>query len=166
MDRLLILGAGGYGKTVAEAAEQSGAFGEIAFLDDAAPGVLGKCEGYAAFAGRFSHAYAAFGNNALRAVWLDRLEQAGFALPVIVHPRAYVSPSAQMSPGAVVLALAAVGASAVLERGVIVNMGAIVDHDARVEACAHIAPGAIVKASVHVDPQIKLESGTVAVRPE
>ena len=53
MDRLLILGAGGYGKTVAEAAEQSGAFGEIAFLDDAAPGVLVKCEEYAAFVGRF-----------------------------------------------------------------------------------------------------------------
>ena len=164
MKRLLILGAGGYGTTIVEAAAQSGEYEAIAFLDDAAPGVLGVCGDYRNYTGRFTHAYAAFGNNMLRGEWLFRLEQAGYALPVLVHPRAYVSPSAHLEPGTVVLALAAVGARAFLERGAIVNMGAIVDHDARVGACAHIAPGAVVKAGARVAPQDKAESGTVVTQ--
>ena len=42
---LIILGAGGYGRTVADVAGQTGQFDEIAFLDDnsAAPDVVGTC---------------------------------------------------------------------------------------------------------------------------
>lgn len=163
MKRLLILGAGGYGRTVAEAALAAG-FDETAFLDDKAPGALGACADCARFAGEFEYAYAAFGDCALRAAWLGRLEAAGFCLPVIVHPRAYVSPSAHLSEGAVILALAAVGASARVERGAIVNMSSIVDHDAVVGDCAHVAPGAVVKAGASVAPRTKLDSGCVAAR--
>ena len=44
MQKLLILGAGGYGRTVAEAA--AGQF-ETAFLDDASPLALAPCARYA-----------------------------------------------------------------------------------------------------------------------
>ena len=92
MARLLVLGAGGYGRTVAEAA--AGLFEEIAFLDDRAAAALGPCVDYEKWKGIYQYAYPAFGNNELRRKWLDVLEQAGFQLPVIVHPRAWVSPSA------------------------------------------------------------------------
>ena len=90
--------------------------------------------------------------------------RAGYSLPALVHPRAYVSPTADIRPGAVVLALAAVGACAVVEQGAIVNMGAIADHDCVIGACAHLAPGAIVKAGNTVPAQMKIESGTVLER--
>ena len=38
MDRLLILGAGGFGKVVADIARQSGLYLEVAFLDDGTEG--------------------------------------------------------------------------------------------------------------------------------
>lgn len=43
--RLVILGAGGYRRTVADVARQSGEYGEIIFLDDGgtANDVKGKC---------------------------------------------------------------------------------------------------------------------------
>mgnify|MGYP002605572954 CR=1 FL=1 len=43
--RLIILGAGGYGRTVADIAAQTGQFDEISFLDDnsTARDVIGKC---------------------------------------------------------------------------------------------------------------------------
>ena len=44
------------------------------------------------------------------------------------------------------------------------NMGAIADHDCVVGACAHLAPGAIVKAGNTVPAQMKIESGTVLER--
>ncbi len=166
MDDLLILGAGGYGHTVAEAARAMGRFGRTVFLDDGQTGseILGPCADYARLFGEFRFAYPAFGANTLRAEWLERLERAGYTLPVLVHPRAYVSPSAALSPGAVVLALAAVGARASVARGAIVNMGAIADHDCVIGACAHLAPGAIVKAGGSVPAQVKVESGRVAER--
>lgn len=100
MARLLVLGAGGYGRTVAEAA--AGLFEEIAFLDDRAAAALGPCVDYEKWKGIYQYAYPAFGNNELRRKWLEVLEQAGFQLPVIVHPRAWVSPSAVTEPGSVV----------------------------------------------------------------
>ena len=48
MKRLVILGAGGYGRTVADVAAQSDQFEPIIFLDDnsAAADVVGKCADY------------------------------------------------------------------------------------------------------------------------
>ena len=82
MQKLLILGAGGYGRTVAEAA--AGQF-ETAFLDDASPLALAPCARYAEFVGEYAFAYPAFGDNALRAQWLQKLKAAGFRLPVLRH---------------------------------------------------------------------------------
>jgi len=168
MDGLLILGAGGFGRTVCEAARAMGAFGETAFLDDAAPAALGPLARYAdaALRARFAFAYPAFGDNALRGEWLARLEAAGYRLPVLVHPRAWVSETAAVEPGAAVLALAGVGCGSTVRRGAIVNLGALVDHDCVVGVCAHLAPGVVVKAANRVPDFAKLESGTVLLRAQ
>lgn len=164
MANLLILGAGGYGRTVAEAV--AGQFDEICFLDDggAAPGVLGPCADYLAYPGRFAYAYPAFGSNDLRGTWLQKLTEAGYRLPRIVHPRAYVSPSATVEEGAAVLAMACIGSRTMVRRGAVVNLGAIVDHDCTVSFCVHLAPGAVVKAGNLLAPMTKVESGQVVER--
>lgn len=101
MENLIILGAGGYGRTAAETARAMGVFGRVAFLDDGCTGtdILGPCTDYIRFAGEFRWAYPAFGANALRAAWLEKLAAAGYSLPALVHPRAYVSPTADIRPG-------------------------------------------------------------------
>ena len=51
--RLIILGAGGYGKTVADIARQSGKYEQIYFLDDGQETsdlILGTCSEYMKFA--------------------------------------------------------------------------------------------------------------------
>lgn len=148
MENLIILGAGGYGRTAAETARAMGVFGRVAFLDDGCTGtdILGPCTDYIRFAGEFRWAYPAFGANALRAAWLEKLAAAGYSLPGAGASEGLCQPHGGYPSGAVVLALAAVGACAVVEQGAIVNMGAIADHDCVVGACAHLAPGAIVKA--------------------
>ena len=89
MENLIILGAGGYGRTAAETARAMGVFGRVAFLDDGCTGtdILGPCTDYIHFAGKFRWAYPAFGANALRAAWLEKLAAAGYSLPALVHPR-------------------------------------------------------------------------------
>ena len=85
--RLIILGAGGYGRTVADVAAQTGQFDEISFLDDnsAALDVLGKCAEFERFRAAQTAFYPAFGNNESRLKWLYHLREAGCAIPTIIH---------------------------------------------------------------------------------
>ena len=161
--KLLILGAGGYGKTVADVAKQTGEFEKIAFLDDgrAGSGVLGRCEEYAMFCDEDTAVYPAFGNNALRMEWLEVLMEEGIQIPTLVHPSAYVSPTAVLGEGTVVLPMAVVNTGVTVGSGCIINIGALIDHDTVIEDGVHLAPGAIVKAENRIAEGSKIDSGEV-----
>lgn len=164
-DSLLILGHGGYGRMVAEAAAATGAYHHIAFLDDTpGEGVLGMLADYAQFSAQYACMLPAFGNNALRRTWLDKLGKAGVRVPNVLHPAAYISPTAKLGQGVVVLPHATVQGGAQIADGCIINVNAVADHDCVLESCVHLAPGAIVKAAAHVAAQTKIESGTVVQR--
>ena len=161
--RLIILGAGGYGRTVADVAGQTEEYSTILFLDDnsVAPDVAGKCAEFARFRGEQTAFYPAFGNNESRLAWLHRLREAGCAIPTIIHPTAYVSHTAQVEPGAVILPHAIVNTNCVVKSGCIVNCGAIVDHGCVLEEGEHICLGANVKAENRIPRSMKIEAGEV-----
>ena len=154
--RLLIIGAGGHGTSVAEAAELSGMFEVVGFLDDALPvdktvlngSVLGTIGGLSNFdrLNRYravcDQVIVAVGNNTVREKITQQLVDAGFDIATVIHPRAFVSPSAVVGSGAAVMAGAIVGTEARLGLGSIVNCGAVVDHHARVEDFAHLGVNA------------------------
>lgn len=163
MKKLLILGAGGYGRTVADLARQLGCYGSIAFLDNLQTGehILGTCDDYPRFAGEFHELYPAFGNNELRVRWLNRFLSEGIGVPTLVHPSAYVSPEANLDSGVVILPLAVVNTGVTVKTGCIINIGALVDHDCILEEGVHLAPGAIVKAENRIHAGSKIDSGMV-----
>ena len=163
MKKLLILGAGGYGKTVADLASQLGIYDKIAFLDDgcSGPGILGKCGEFLAFADENTQMYPAFGNSQIRMHWLKSLRDAGIAVPTLVHPRAYVSPTAKLGTGTVVLPMAVVNTGVTVKDGCIINIGALIDHDSIIEEGVHLAPGAVVKAENRIPAMEKIDSGEV-----
>ena len=164
MKKLMILGAGGYGKTIADIARQLGCYQKIAFLDDVkagTPGVLGICGDFLQFADESTDMYPAFGNNTVRMEWMERFEEAGIRVPTIVHPSAYVSPLATLYAGVTVLPMAVVNTGVTVKQGCIVNIGALIDHDTVVEEGCHLAPGAIVKAENRIPAFSKIDSGTV-----
>ena len=163
MRKLLILGAGGYGRTVADIARQLGVYGRIDFLDDSRSGseILGTCEEFALFCDKDTEVYPAFGNNRVRRQWMERLKDADIPVASLIHPGAYVSPTVKLGEGVVVLPMAVVNTGCVIGDGAIVNIGALVDHDCVVEAYAHLCPGVIVKAGNRIPAEEKVESGTV-----
>ena len=162
MKKLLILGAGGYGKTVADVAAQLG-YEQIRFLDDSRTGenILGTCEEYFRFVDRDTEIYPAFGYHAHRMKWLNLFLEKKLSVPTLVHPRAYVSPTAKLGIGTVVLPMAVVNTGVTVEDGCIINIGALVDHDSVIEAGCHLAPGAIVKAENRIKAGSKIESDIV-----
>jgi len=164
MKKLLILGAGGYGKTIADVARQLGCYDKIAFLDDikaGMPGVLGTCEEFLQFADGDTDVYPAFGNNSARMDWIEKLFLNDIPVPTLVHPSAYVSPEAVLEAGVTVLPKAVVNTGVTVKEGCIINIGALIDHDTVVEAGCHLAPGAIVKAENRIPAGSKIDSGTV-----
>lgn len=164
--RLIILGAGGYGRTVADVAAQTGQFDEISFLDDnsAALDAIGKCAEFERFRDSQTAFYPAFGNNEGRLKWLYHLREAGCAIPAIIHPTAYVSPTTRIEAGTVILPHAIVNTGCVVKAGCIVNCGAIVDHGCVLEEGVHICLGAIVKAENRIPGKMKVEAGVVIER--
>ena len=164
MKKLLILGAGGYGKTIADVAGQLECYRTIFFLDDGqeiGSHILGKCEEFLQFADTQTDVYPAFGNNEIRLSWIERLEIHGLHVPTLVHPTAYVSPTATLHSGVAVLPKAVVNTNVTVKTGCIINIGALSDHDSVIEEGCHLAPGAIVKAENRIPAVSKIDSGTV-----
>ena len=162
MNRLLILGAGGFGQMAKETALELW-YEQVVFLDDAADGedVIGRCCDYILRHEEYPVAVAAFGNNKTRLYWTDKLLEAGYQVPAMVHPSAVVSPSAVLESGCFVMQRAVVNTHTRIERAALINSGAVVDHDSVVCAGAHVGLGSIVKANCTIESGRKVEAGEV-----
>lgn len=162
MKRLLIIGAGGFGQMIQETAGLLG-YEEVVFLDDASKhkDVVGKCCDYSNFLKDYDTAVAALGDNGQRLYWTEKLMEAGYQVPAIIHPSAVVSPSAVIGAGSFIMQRAVVNTHTVIEHGVLVNSGAVVDHDSYVARGAHIGLGSVVKANCRIDEKRKVEAGEV-----
>ena len=158
MSGLLILGAGGHAKVVLETAIACGVASNVAFLDDRPlppmlgwP-VLGRLDLVLdpSIKEQFPFALVAIGHPDTRLRWLAKLKVAGYSLPLLIHPSAWISPSAQIGPGSVVFAQAVVQAQVVIGIGAILNTGCSVDHDGQLSDAVHVCPGARLAGGVKV----------------
>ena len=160
MKRLVILGAGGYGRTVADVAHQLG-YSTIV-LDDADP--THPLSTFSSYIDENTSFIPAFGSNAFRLEWINRIEERGGKLATLIHPTAYISPTATISHGTVILPHAIVNTDVAIDRGCIINLGAIVDHGCILEEGVHICLGAIVKGENRIERLSKIEAGEVVER--
>lgn len=156
---ILILGAGGHGRAVCEAARDAG-FSPRGFLDARAP--LPEMLGLPVLGDEGAHdggpLLIALGGNALRLAAAARL---GCALPVLLHPSAIRARSAEVAEGAVVMPRVVLGALARVGRLVLVNTGAIIEHDVVLGEGAHVAPGAVICGGVRVGARALVGAGAV-----
>lgn len=157
--RVLILGAGGHGRAVCEAARDAG-FEVAGFLDGRAP--LPDVLGLPVLGPEAAHdggpLLIALGDNAARLAAADRL---AVPLPVLLHPSAVRARSAEIAEGAVVMPRAVLGAQARVGRLALVNTGAIVEHDVELGEGAHIAPGAVLCGGVRIGRGALVGAGAV-----
>jgi sugar O-acyltransferase (sialic acid O-acetyltransferase NeuD family) len=158
---VVILGAGGHGRAVCEAARDAG-FDVAGFLDARAP--LPPVLGLPVLGGEDAHDGGALllglGDGAARLLAALRLRA---TLPVLLHPSVVRARSAELAEGAVVMPRAVLGAQARIGRLALVNTGAIVEHDVELGEGAHVAPGAVLCGGVRVGARALVGAGaTVA----
>ena len=154
---LLVVGGGGHGRVVAEAAYLSGHFPRLLVVDphtsEGWSFALCQCVKSEADADvrplewRF---IAAVGDPSLRQRLFEEYLGKGFVPATVIHPRANVSPSAQLGRGVAVCAGAVVATLARIGDGVIVNHNAVAEHDSEVAPFAHLAPGAVLAGGAYL----------------
>ena len=158
--KLIILGSGGYGRTVYDVAEQLGY--SITVLDDSDK--EHPLNSFSLYIKKDVEFIPAFGNNEFRLGWIERIEEAGGKPATLIHPSAYVSPKAHVSEGCVVLPGAIINTGTRIGKGCIINLGAIVDHDVIVEDGVHLCVRCIVKGENRISRCEKIEAGEIIER--
>lgn len=148
---LLIVGGGGHGRVVAEAAFLSRRFSRLLVIDpNAAAGwTFSLCPCVSSEVNADARPtdwqfISAVGEPALRQRLFDEFVGKGFDPASVFHPAAIISPSALIGRGVAVLGGAVVATLARIGDGVIVNHNAVVEHESEVAAFAHVAPGAVL----------------------
>lgn len=170
-DELLIIGAGGHGKVVADAAQAAG-FRIIGFVDDhvkepplTGTKLLGTISDIPALLDAFPGAkiFVAIGDNAMRMRVSQSIETMGAVFATIVHPSAVVSRQASVSAGTVLMAGVVVNAGSLVGEHVILNTSSSVDHDCRIGAFAHLSPGVHLAGGVMIGEGAHLGVGASVI---
>jgi sugar O-acyltransferase (sialic acid O-acetyltransferase NeuD family) len=157
VSRLVVVGAGGHGAVVAEAAAEIDRWREIVFLDDDDSlqavvdfPVSGRISDLFEVADQGAEVIVAIGGNRRRLELCEEVARSGLQLISVIHPTACISRSATISSGSVVCAGAIVNARATVGRACILNTGATIDHDCVLEDGVHVSPGANLGGAVRV----------------
>lgn len=149
MNRLIIIGASGHGKVVADIAGKNG-YTDIVFLDDDEQ--RGDCAGYPVI-GKVSACseltgdkFVAIGNSEIRRRIMDSIGPC----VTLIHPAATVADDVVLGEGTVVMAGAVINPAARIGKGCIINTCSSVDHDCVIGDYCHISVGAHLCGSVAV----------------
>lgn len=153
--KLVIIGAGGHGQVVADAAIAAG-FEVLGYLDDD-PLLLNRqflgvnVLGITSLANDMDvSCVVAIGNNRSRKRVVDRLGLPVERYVAVMHPRATVSPYAEILSGAMVLAGSIVGPQTVIGHHSIINHASSIDHHDVVGDFVHVAPGCHLAGDVRI----------------
>lgn len=167
--KLLILGSGGHGREVADAALESG-WGHIAFLDDGnvieslGLPVLGPLSDLPNHAGGGWALALGIDDADLRMSLLQQATSLGFFLPVIRHPSVIMSRFASAGAGTVLLAGAILRTGARLGKGCIVGTAASVGHDCHLHNGVHLASGVHLSGGTVLEENVTFGVGAVSER--
>lgn len=169
---IILIGAGGHAASCIDVIESNGSF-RIAGLVGMDEELHQRVCGYEviatdrdlqALAAEYRYALIAAGQiksaeSRRRLYALAR--EAGFEMPAIVSPHAYVSAHASIGEGSIVMYGAMVNAEARIGVNCIINSDALIEHGVQVGDHCHISTGAILNGDVCVGAGSFVGSGTL-----
>ena len=161
---ILIIGASGHGKVVADIAKKNG-YEKIYFLDDNLS--LSECGGYPVLGNSSKYLdfdcdiFVAIGNAGIRKHIQENVEKEGKSIATLIHPNAVIGENVRIGEGTVVMAGAVINPCAAIGKGCIINTCASVDHDCILEDYVHISVGAHLAGTVHVGASTWIGVGAV-----
>jgi len=195
MQKLIIFGASGHARVIADAVRRSAIFDLIGFIDqqraageivdgtpvlgseDSLQKILAGAPGISSIIG--------VGDNRTRARIAASAKKSfpGLAFATVVHPSAVIADDVQLGEGVFVAASATINCGSRIGNHVVVNTRASVDHDCQVDDFGFVGPGASLAGAVrigresfvgigaaiipmiHVGDHATIGAGSVVIRP-
>ena len=164
MRDLMIIGAGGYGRVIADIAQKLGTYKTVSFLDDGTSKtvmglpVVGKTSDAEKYVGA-ADVFVAIGDSQARKDFMERLLAMGANVPVLIHPSAVIGACVEIGAGTAVMAGAVINPCSRLGKGVILNTRSSVDHDCVIGDYCHISVGVCVAGTVELGHKVCLDAG-------
>ena len=172
-EKLLLVGAGGFGRVVLEHASQRY---DCVFLDDGnaivvddTP-VIGNTSDIEKLYPEYKLLLVTIGNNKLREELYKRADTVGYTFPNIIAPSAYVSPRATIGTGVIILNNAVVQNNAKIGNGCILNPGVEAHHDSSIGSYCLVYTNSVVRSLTSVGNRVWIGStatvSTSAIVPD
>lgn len=163
--KILIIGASGHGKVVADIAQKNG-YTDIAFLDDDVS--KRQCGKYKVI-GTSDDAILHDGDNFIVAIGNAKTRQhiqinllgKGLSVVTLVHPGATIAGDVKVGIGTVVMAGVVINSDVKLGNGVIVNTSSSIDHDCIIEDFVHISVGSHIAGSCQIGKRTWIGAGAI-----
>ncbi|SHF21972.1 acetyltransferase [Alkalibacter saccharofermentans] len=166
-NKLIIIGASGHGKVVADIAIKMNKWQSIAFLDDDESiktsiglEVIGKTADAFTYKDEADF-FVAIGSNTTREKIQEKLEEEGMSVIKLIHPSAVIGTEVEIGMGTAVMAGVVVNSSTRIGKGCIINTSASLDHDNVIEDYVHISPGVRTAGSVSIGKGTWIGIGSV-----
>lgn len=163
-DKIVIIGASGHGKVIADIARLNG-YKDILFLDDDKSkkkngiyDVVGTTQDIDQYNEQFDF-IVAIGNNEIRKKITEQLDEKNIIQPILIHPSAIIAPTVTISAGTVVMANAVINTDTKIGKGCILNTAATIDHDGSIGDFVHISPGAHIAGTVQIGESSWIATG-------
>ncbi len=153
MKKVIVIGAGGHGRVVADIIRLNGDM-VCGFLDDKKTGglpginVLGEFDLISSLVDDDYYFIVAVGNNQVRSKIMESYPKAQWY--TAIHPSAVLADDVEIGAGSAIMANAVVNCNSKIGRGVIINTAATVDHDNVIGDFVHISPGVHLGGTVCV----------------
>ena len=166
--KVMIIGAGGHAKVVADIVRKSGDT-VVGFLDDDVNKQGREFFGAQVFGGVSEYARFAedcvfilgIGNNLIRKRCAEEMACRWYTA---IHPSAILGEGVQVGEGVCIMAGAIVNADAVLGRHSVVNTGAVVEHDVKIGNYSQICPNSTVCGMTEIGNEVWVGAGSTVIQ--
>lgn len=167
---LLILGAGGFAKSIGDVAQETGLFNVFGYAVNMPP-----FERDSFLSGKpifwideledlDKNLLLACGLGSMKRIrFIEKVSSMGFQFTNIIHPTAYVSPTVNLGEGIFINSGSQIASDASLSDHVIINRGALIGHGVRIEKYSVISPGANIASNVNVGARTTIGMGTIII---
>lgn len=167
MRKLVIIGASGHGKVVADIAQKNG-YNEILFLDDndnltqcGTFPVVGKVKDCLLYAD--ADFFVAIGNANIRKNIQTKLQQANCSIAILIHPKAVIADTVTIGRGTAIMAGAVINSDTQVGEGCIINTCSSIDHDCIINNYVHVSVGSHLAGTVEIGEKTWIGAGATVI---
>jgi acetyltransferase EpsM len=144
---MIIYGASGHGKVIADILNKKGIFDILFWDDNINTKVNGYCVHKPLLTSEKDSVIVAIGDNFVRKEIVDKNT---FNYVSAIHPNAIIAENVTIKEGTVVMAGVIINPSTIIGKHCILNSSCAIDHDCLLHDFVHVSPNATLSGSVQV----------------